>query len=299
MNTQLNFADQQWAASLESGKAWPAPAKLNLFLHITGRRADGYHELQTLFQFLDIGDLLNFAITDDGQITCLHHLQGLNPEQDLCWRAARLLQKSTGCSAGAQIHLYKQLPMGGGLGGGSSDAATVLVALNALWNTQLSSEELAALGLSLGADVPIFVHAQAAWAEGVGEYLQAADPPEPIYLVIHPGVHVATGRVFSDPGLTRTCPPITMSDFILGRAGNVCEPLVRRLYPEVGEALDWLSNAGCEARMTGTGSCVFAALGDQAAAQNLLGSLPSRWTGWVARGRNQSPLMDRLQLFEN
>lgn len=295
----LHFADRRWETSIESGQAWPAPAKLNLFLHITGRRADGYHELQTLFQFLDIGDLLDFAITNDGQITSLHQLHGLKPEEDLCWRAARLLQKSTGCSAGAQIHLHKQLPMGGGLGGGSSDAATVLVALNALWDTQLSVEELAALGLSLGADVPIFVHAQAAWAEGVGEHLQAANPPEPVYLVIYPGVHVATGRVFSDPALTRNCPPITMSDFILGRAGNVCEPLVRRLYPEVGAALDWLGNVGCEARMTGTGSCVYAALADQATAQQLLGSLPSRWTGWVARGRNQSPLMDRLQLLKN
>ena len=299
MSSQLNIAHGQWDAPLKPGQAWPAPAKLNLFLHITGRRADGYHELQTLFQFLDIGDLLDFEITADGEITALHHLQGLDPEQDLCWRAARLLQKSTGCKAGAQIHLHKQLPMGGGLGGGSSDAATVLVALNALWDTRLSTEELAALGLSLGADVPIFVHARAAWAEGVGEHLQAAEPPEPIYLVIYPGVHVATGRVFSDPGLTRTCPPITMSDFVLGRAGNVCEPLVQRLYPEVGAALNWLRDAGCEARMTGTGSCVFAALSDQAAAQQLLGSLPSRWMGWVARGRNRSPLMDRLQLFEN
>ena len=272
---------------------WPAPAKLNLFLHITGRRADGYHLLQSVFQFLDYGDDLRFAIREDGVIQRYGDVPGVPAAADLMVRAARRLQEATGCRLGADIAITKRLPMGGGLGGGSSDAATVLVALNQRWGLELDRDRLAALGLALGADVPVFVRGFAAWAEGVGEDLTPVEPPECWYLVAKPPVEVPTAAVFGAPELTRDCPPITIPDFLSGRASNVCEPVVRRRFPEVGEVLDWLGQYG-DARMTGTGSCVFVAFDTRAPAEAALDQLPNEWQGFVARGVNRSPLLAAL-----
>lgn len=273
--------------------AWPAPAKLNLFLHIVGRREDGYHLLQTVFQFLDYSDELRFTPRADGRVRRVNALAGVEEAADLAVRAARLLKAETGFSGGVDISIRKRLPMGGGLGGGSSDAATTLVALNRLWGLGLQPAELEALALRLGADVPVFVRGQAAWAEGVGERLTPVAPPEPWYLVVKPPVEVSTKTVFQAPELTRDCPPITISDFLSGVTGNVCEPVVRARYPQVGQVLDWL-NRHAPARLTGTGSCVFAAFADPAPARALLAALPAGAAGFVARGLNRSPLLDRL-----
>ena len=275
------------------GRPWPAPAKLNLFLHITGRRPDGYHELQTLFQFLDHGDALRFHPARAGRIELLRPLPGVPADQDLCLRAARLLREHTGVRAGVLIELDKRLPMGGGLGGGSSDAATVLVALNRIWETGLDTDQLAALGLSLGADVPVFVRGFAAWAEGVGERLTPATPPEPWYLVVVPSVSVSTAAIFSDPELTRDTPPITIADFLSGAVHNDCEPVVRRRFPAVDAVLTRLREHG-PARMTGTGACVFLPLADAAAARALDAQLPPDWKRFITRGCNRSPLLARL-----
>jgi 4-diphosphocytidyl-2-C-methyl-D-erythritol kinase len=272
---------------------WPAPAKLNLFLHILGRRPDGYHELQTLFQFLDYGDALRFHPAPAGRIALSRPLPGVSAEQDLCLRAARLLQSHTGVRAGVVIELEKRLPLGGGLGGGSSDAATVLVALNRLWGTGLEPDRLAALGLQLGADVPVFVRGFAAWAEGVGERLCPANPPEPWYLVVVPPVNVSTAAIFSDPELTRDTPPITIADFLSDAGHNDCEPVVSRRYPVVGRVLAHLRELG-PARMTGTGACVFLPQADADAARALDARLPPDWTRFIARGCNRSPLLERL-----
>jgi 4-diphosphocytidyl-2-C-methyl-D-erythritol kinase len=272
----------------------PAPAKLNRMLHITGRRADGYHALQTLFQFLDHGDTLHFSRRDDGALRLTPSLPGVAAEDNLILRAGRLLQAETGRRYGADIHVEKRLPMGGGLGGGSSDAATTLLGLNALWGLGLSCDRMADLGLSLGADVPVFVHGHAAWAEGVGERLTPVALDTPWFLVLHPGVAVATGAVFEAPQLTRHTPPITMARALQGGAGswrNDCETTVCRLHPEVGLALDWLS-ARAPAGLTGTGACLFATLDDREAAARLLAEVPGRWTAFMARGLNRSPLHD-------
>ncbi len=269
---------------------WPAPAKLNLFLHVTGRRADGYHELQTLFQLLDHGDALRIAPRDDGRIVRRNPLVGLAEEDDLCIRAARLLQRETGCREGAEIGLDKRLPMGGGLGGGSSDAATVLVALNALWGTGLAVADLAGLGVRLGADVPVFVHGQTAWGEGVGDRLTPLAVASRWYLVLVPPCHVSTAEIFKAPELTRDSEPITMPDFLAGRGRNDCEPVVMARHPEVADALRLLGGAG---HMSGTGACVFAAFDDPRAAHD---AWPEGWNGFVARGVDRSPLLDRLAL---
>lgn len=278
------------------GIRWPAPAKLNLFLHITGRRPDGYHLLQTVFQFLDYSDELEFAIREDGVVRRVGEVAGVAEVDDLMVRAARRLQQETGCRLGVDIHITKRLPMGGGLGGGSSDAATVLVALNALWELGIAEERLAEIGLELGADVPVFVHGRATWAEGVGEVFSPVAPAEPWYLVIKPPVAVPTAAVFGDPELTRDCPPITIPDFLSGVGGNVCEPVVRARFPEVGEALDWLGQWG-QARLTGTGSCVFAAFETRQAAEAARAQMPVGWEGFVARGMNRSPLHDALDAY--
>ncbi len=273
--------------STASGGWWLAPAKLNLFLHITGRRPDGYHCLQTVFQFLDFGDRLRFSVREDGAIRHLRPLPGVPAESDLVVRAARLLQAETGTSLGADITLDKRLPLGGGLGGGSADAATTLVALNRLWRTGLDEAALAALGLKLGADVPVFVRGRAAWAEGVGEILEPVELPEPWYLVLCPPVHVSTAEVFSHPQLQRDCPPITIRDFLAGRpTRNVCEPVVRERYPEVNAALQALGRYG-PARMTGTGACCFVAFERQSEARDALATLEPRWPGFVAQGMNR------------
>lgn len=275
-------------------QGWPAPAKLNLFLHITARRADGMHELQTLFQFLDVGDSLYFELREDGALNLVAGLAGVADEDNLVMKAARCLQVETGSPLGADIRLEKYLPAGGGLGGGSSDAATALVALNRLWQTGLSTDELVRLGLTLGADVPIFVHGRAAWAEGVGEKFTEASPPEPWYLVVIPDCEVSTAAVFSAPELTRDCQPITIRDFLSGQTENVCEAVVRKQYPAVDDALNWLGQFA-PARMTGTGSCVFAAFENEAQAIEVSGKMPGKWQGFVAHGCNRSPLLERLE----
>jgi len=273
--------------------SWPAPAKLNLMLRITGRRADGYHLLQSVFQFLDHGDEIDLTVRGDGAIVRHSELAGVPAEQDLVVRAARLLQAESGCPLGADIRVHKRLPMGGGLGGGSSDAATVLVGLNRLWGTGLGEDALAALGLRLGADVPVFVRGRAAWAEGVGEQLTPVALPEPWYLVVKPPCEVATGEIFQDPELTRNSPLSTIRDFLAGLIANDCLPVVAARYPEVAAALAWLGQYG-DARLTGTGACVFAAFEDESRAREVLDQLPAGHQGFVARGRNRSPLLQRL-----
>lgn len=277
---------------------WPAPAKLNLFLHITGRRADGYHELQTVFQFLGYGDELTFEFRDDGEIRRSSDLIGVSAEQDLTVRAARLLSTASGRRIGVDIAINKRLPMGGGLGGGSSNAATTLVALNRLCKLGLTIDELAALGLQLGADVPVFVRGRAAWAEGVGERLTplegAQAPPEPWYLVVTPNCRVATPEVFQAADLTRDCHPITIAHFLAGEGSNVCEAVVRKRFPPVAKALDFLLKYA-PARMSGTGASLFAPFSAQSEAERVLDSLPDAWRGFVAKGMNRSPLyMDGL-----
>ena len=277
---------------------WPAPAKLNLFLHVTGRRPDGYHELQTLFQLIDLCDTVTIRVGDDGRIERPSGPVGVDPDSDLTVRAAKALQAATGCRMGASIRIAKRIPMGGGLGGGSSDAATVLLALNHLWHCGLSVDELARLGLPLGADVPVFVRGSSAWAEGVGERLEPVELPERWYVVIHPGVAVPTKDVFQSPELTRNTPVITIRAFFGpgGSAGsrNDCEPVVRALYPEVADALSWLEKFA-PARLTGTGSCIFAAFGSAIEAERVAARAPDRWRAFVARGLNVSPVHARLQ----
>ena len=278
---------------MDDATAWPAPAKLNLMLRIVGRRADGYHLLQTVFQFLDRCDRLWFIPRTDGIIAREGVVAGVAPEADLTIRAARLLQQATGTGYGATIRIDKRLPLGGGLGGGSSDAATTLAALNHIWQTGLSRAQLAQLGLQLGADVPVFVHGQAAWAEGVGERLTPVELPEPWFVVLTPACQVPTGVVFNDPELTRNSPLSTIADFVNDAGGNDCEEVVYRRYPEVAAAAAWLNRHGA-ARMTGTGAGVFAAFPDAGSANRVLEQLPQGWSGFVAAGRNQSPLHERL-----
>jgi 4-diphosphocytidyl-2-C-methyl-D-erythritol kinase len=279
---------------MEGGEThWPAPAKLNLFLHITGRRPDGYHELQTLFQLIDLCDTVSIRVTGDGRIERPAGPEGVDPDSDLTVRAARALQAATGVRAGASIRIAKRIPMGGGLGGGSSDAATVLVALNHLWRCGLPIDELARLGLPLGADVPVFVRGSSAWAEGVGERLVAVELPERWYVVIHPGVAVPTRDVFQSPELTRNTPVITIRAFFGPDGGsgsrNDCEPVVRARYPEVADALSWLGKFA-PARLTGTGSCIFAAFESAIDAERVAARAPDCWRAFVARGLNASPV---------
>ena len=276
---------------------WPAVAKLNLFLHITGRRADGYHLLQSVFQFLDYGDQIAFEITDDGQISRPTEVDGVAEADDLMVRAAKLLQQTTDCKKGVKIHIKKTLPMGGGLGGGSSDAATVLVVLNQLWKTGLTVQQLAELGLTLGADIPVFIHGVAAFVEGVGEQISVINPPEKWFLVIHPQINVSTAKIFSDSGLTRDCSAIRICDLSGAQLTNVCEPIACKHYPEIAEAILWLSGYNRNARMTGTGACIFAEFDSQQAAEKVLQQLPEKWQGFVAKGINRSPLY--TQLAEN
>jgi len=275
-------------------RIWPAPAKLNLFLHVVGRRENGYHELQTVFQFLDRADELRFRVRTDGQILRTSGPSAIAAEQDLCVRAARALQAATHVELGVEIDVVKRIPWGAGLGGGSSDAATTLVALNRLWRCGLSLDELARLGLNLGADVPVFVLGQAAWAEGIGERLTPLQLPQPWYLVITPPCHVSTAEIFNDPELTRDTPKIKISDFLAGQGHNDCLPVVRRRHPQVAQVLDWLSAQGVPARLTGTGASVFASFAEPAQASALLEMLPVGWAGFVAQGRNRSPLYEGL-----
>jgi len=273
---------------------WPAPAKLNLLLHVVGRRADGYHELQTVFQFLTVSDWLYFDVHQQTGIELVGEPAGVPANADLCVRAATLLRDATSSQAGVTIYNDKRLPLGGGLGGGSSDAATTLLVLNRLWGLDLPSDELARLGLSLGADVPVFVHGRAAWAEGVGEILTPVTPPEAWYLVLVPPVSISTAAIFSDPGLTRDTPRTKIPDLLSGVGQNDCEAVVRCRHPEVAAALDWL-NGFSAARLTGTGACVFAAFDTQADAQAVAAQLPASWSGLVAQGTNRSPLLAAME----
>ena len=270
-----------------------APAKLNLFLHILGRRADGYHNLQTLFQLLDYGDQLDMHLRDDGEIHLQPAMAGLPARDNLVVKAARALQSAAGCRLGADIHLHKRLPMGGGIGGGSSDAASALVGLNHLWRCGLGGPDLAGLGARLGADIPVFIGARTAWAEGTGDQLQAIDMPEKWFLVMAPKCSVSTASVFCHKELTRDTPAITVAAFLEQGGRNDCQNLVRRLYPAVDEALNWLIQHG-PAQMTGTGACVFAAFESAAQANAVLAQRPAHIPGFVARGINRSPLLDLL-----
>ncbi len=272
---------------------WLAPAKLNLCLHIVGRRADGYHLLQTAFQFIDLCDELRFHPRLAGVIERIAGPAEVPPEKDLVVRAARLLAQASGAQHGIAIELHKHIPMQAGLGGGSSDAATVLVALNHLWGCGLSTDTLAALGLKLGADVPVFVRGRAAWAEGVGEQLTPVDFPELSYLVIQPPVSVSTAEIFQASELTRDTPLTTIRAFLAGGGHNDCTSTVRARYPEVAQALDWLGGFG-DARLTGTGACVFAGWPERATAERVAAQLPPTWRGFVVQGRNESPLLQRL-----
>jgi len=281
--------------SLGLAAPWPAPAKLNLCLHIVGRREDGYHLLQSAMQFIDLADELRFYRRPPGVVERLSGAACVSAEHDLVVRAAKLLAQHASCDQGVAIDVHKTIPLQAGLGGGSSDAATVLVALNRLWGLGLSTAELAQLGLKLGADVPIFVHGQAAWVEGIGERITHHDFPEQVMVVIKPAANVSTAEVFQAAELTRNSPVTTIRAFLAGGGRNDCTSTVRERYPEVAEALDWLAEFG-PARLTGTGSCVFAPMPDERAAAAVAAKVPARWQGYVVRGRNRSPLLDRLAI---
>ncbi|MFU6378881.1 4-(cytidine 5'-diphospho)-2-C-methyl-D-erythritol kinase [Metapseudomonas otitidis] len=272
----------------------PAPAKLNLMLHILGRRPDGYHELQTLFQFLDHGDELGFSLREDGEIHLRTEVPGVPHDNNLIVRAARSLQQASGTRLGADIWLDKRLPMGGGIGGGSSDAATTLLGLDHLWRTHLGEERLAELGLALGADVPVFVRGRAAFAEGVGERLQPVTLEEPWFLVAVPQVFVSTAEVFTDPELTRNSAPINLRSLLEGGSRNDCQPVVEKRYPEVRNALMWL-NKFTSARLTGTGACVFGSFPNRDDADKVARQLPATLPSFVAKGSNTSMLHRRLE----
>jgi 4-diphosphocytidyl-2-C-methyl-D-erythritol kinase len=269
---------------------WPAPAKLNLFLHVTARRPDGYHDLQTLFQLIDLADDIQIQVRPDAVIERPAGPPGVPSEADLVVRAARALQAAAGIRRGASLSVTKRIPLGGGLGGGSSDAATVLVALNKIWECGLNEDDLADIGVKLGADVPVFVRGHSAWGEGRGERLTAVHLPEQWFALVHPQVHVPTAAVFQAPELTRNSPPITMGGYLQSGGRNDFEPVVRTRYPEVARALDWLGHFA-PARLTGTGSCIFAPCATQDEAQDIVTRVPAPWRGMVARGMNVSPLL--------
>ena len=277
---------------------WPSPAKLNLFLYINGRTENGYHELQTLFQFVDHGDELTIQANDSGEITISPEIEGVPLKDNLIWKAATALQHFANCSYGAHIDLHKILPMGGGIGGGSSNAATALVALNYLWQTNLSDDELAEIGLVLGADVPVFVRGFAAFAEGVGEKLSPAHPDEKWYLVVRPNVSIATADIFRHPDLTRNTPKRDLETLLNTPSVNDCEKIVRMLYPEVDKQLSWLLQYA-PSRLTGTGSCVFAEFSSKSEAETILAQLSDKVSAFVAQGRNISPLKETLAEYQS
>ncbi|WP_374517108.1 4-(cytidine 5'-diphospho)-2-C-methyl-D-erythritol kinase [Undibacterium squillarum] len=275
----------------------PAPAKLNLFLHVNGRRPDGYHILQSVFQLIDRCDYLDAEVTNDGHIRRTNDIPGVPEDSDLIIRAARLLQQHTGCELGALLTLHKSLPMGGGLGGGSSDAATTLMALNHLWNTGLNQQQLMQLGLQLGADVPFFLFGQNAFAEGIGEELQPVETPECWYVVVEPGVHVPTPAIFGAPQLTRDTKPVKITDFPADefvKWKNDLQSVACLLYPEVDRAIQWLSQFG-SAKMTGSGACVFCAVSDEPEADKIIEKHEGQWKLWKAKSLNIHPMMKKLQ----
>ena len=299
--TPAPLPDPQQAMRWNWSTRYPAPAKLNLFLHVTGQRVDGYHTLQTLFRFVALYDTLRFVPRSDDRVVLANPIPGVAPETDLTVRAAEALRRAAGIRDGVTIHLLKRLPMGGGLGGGSSDAATVLLALNYLWRLGASQAELQALALPLGADVPIFVFGQSAFAEGVGEALSPVALPPAWYLILHPGVAVPTARIFTAPDLTRDTPPIEACAWadamVRGVGTNDLEAVAVALYPEVGVALDWLRaqpETTGRIRMTGSGACVFAMFDDEQTAQAVQQRLPAAWQGWVCAGLDQHPLHELI-----
>lgn len=283
---------------------WPAPAKLNLFLHVVGRRADGYHLLQTVFQLLEFGDEIRIRVEASGVITRLGGLPGLPADQDLAVRAACLLQSVTGCTLGAHLDVVKRVPAGAGLGGGSSDAASVLVGLNAMWGTGLGVDELAELGARLGADVPVFVRGDSAWAEGVGDQLTPIELPERWYVIVFPEEYVETQKVFADPALTRDTPQTTIPRFLSGvnalraesQFRNDLQPVVVARFPRVAAALKWLDGFGL-ARMSGSGASVFVAAMDREAAESIAAQCPQEWKVFVTRGLPRSPLLDAAEAW--
>ncbi len=279
----------------DPGRWWPAPAKLNLFLHVTGRRADGYHDLQTWFQLLDWGDDIAIEVTAEPHIARTEGPASIPPAQDLAVRAALALQAASGARYGARIRVRKRIPPGGGLGGASSDAATVLRVLNRLWDTGWTVDALAELGLTLGADVPVFVRGSSAWAQGRGEQLTPLEAPEAWYLIVYPGVAVPTAEIFQAPELTRNSPLITIRAFSAAGTRNDFEPVVRQRYPAIDAALKWLTaRATGVARLSGTGSCVYTAFGRAADAERVAARVPEEWKSFVARGVNRSPLAAAL-----
>ncbi|HGE6023340.1 TPA: 4-(cytidine 5'-diphospho)-2-C-methyl-D-erythritol kinase [Vibrio cholerae] len=277
---------------------WPSPAKLNLLLYITGRRANGYHDLQTLFQFLDHGDELTITANNSGNITLSPALADVALEDNLIYKAAMALKNAAQSPLGADIQLHKVLPMGGGIGGGSSNAATTLVALNYLWQTGLSDDQLAEIGLALGADVPVFTRGFAAFAEGVGEELSVVEPEEKWYLVVRPAVSIATKDIFTHPQLVRNTPKRDLASLLATPYENDCEKIVRSLYPEVDKQLSWLLQYA-PSRLTGTGSCVFAEFSSRKDAQAVFAQLSDNVLAFVAQGRNVSPLRKTLADYQS
>ncbi len=284
----------------EGSLIWPAPAKLNLMLHITGQRPDGYHELQTVFQFIDLHDELQFAVRQDGLVNRVDDVTGIPAHDDLVVRSAKALQQQANASPGVDIRLHKHIPVGAGLGGGSSDAATTLHALNRLWQLDYSTEKLAEIGLSLGADVPVFVHGYAAFAEGIGECLEPVAIDEPWYLVITPDVHVSTAEIFSATELTRNCPALKICDLSTAGWDNVCVPVVVRRYPEVGKVLKVLGDCA-DARMSGTGASVFTQVASEQEAGRILSQIQAsadwseHWQAFICQGMNTSPLIEFMK----
>lgn len=281
----------------QSRLIFKSPAKLNLMLHITGRRDDGYHLLQTVFQFINLYDHLTFEMTDDGLITRSDSQTSVDEADDIILLAAKLLQSKYQISLGLRYSIEKHIPIGGGLGGGSSNAATTLMVLNKLWGLNLDRSELAILGLKLGADVPVFIVGKSSWASGIGENLTPVDLPKPWYVVIYPQIFVSTSEIFASGQLTRLCDPITIRDFLAGAGSNVCEPIACQLYPGIQKAIDWLSQYS-KAKMTGTGACVFASFDSLEQAESVKSHAPEHWSVFVVKAMNQNPVIEQCELLQ-
>ena len=281
----------------QSRLIFESPGKLNLMLHITGRRDDGYHLLQTVFQFIELYDYLTFEITKDGLITRSGSQTPVNEADDIILLAAKLLQSKYQISLGLRYSIEKHIPIGGGLGGGSSNAATTLMVLNKLWKLNLELSELATLGLQLGADVPVFIEGKSAWANGIGEELTPVDLPKPWFVVIYPQLFVSTAEIFASEQLTRNCDPITIRAFLAGQGCNVCEPVACQLYPDIQKVIDWLSQYS-KARMTGTGACVFASFDSLEQAESVKSLAPKYWSAFVVKAMNQNPVIEQCELMQ-
>ncbi|MFC3095947.1 4-(cytidine 5'-diphospho)-2-C-methyl-D-erythritol kinase [Alteromonas sediminis] len=275
---------------------WASPAKLNLFLHITGRYEDGYHALQTVFQMLDYGDEIGVETSDTGEISLAQSISGVADHENLVYRAAKLLQTETRTTEGAKLHIHKRLPMGGGVGGGSSNAATTLCALNSMWRTALNQSELIELGQQLGADVPVFIHGRTTFAEGTGDKFTDITTPDTVFLVAHPNVHVSTQAIFTAADLPRKTPVISSQHYSFNATQNDCQEIVCKRHPEVAKLLQWLLQFA-PSRMTGTGACVFSVFSDRISAEKTLKQLPSQWSGFIAQGVHTSPLLKQLKQY--